>query len=106
MWRKRKRPPNIQEPSNLRLRTVVKERTRWPVLVPPCASHIAPGPGCPPASSLNTQSNQDRKSTRLNSSHQLNSYAVLCLKKKNTRPPTKGAALRPRKDIRGHLHSR
>src|SRR5207244_11425428 len=25
----------------------------------------------------------DRKSTRLNSSHQINSYAVVCLKKKN-----------------------
>src|SRR5258708_12896282 len=30
---------------------------------------------------------QDRKSTRLNSSHQINSYAVFCLKKKNTTPP-------------------
>src|SRR5258708_24708237 len=31
----------------------------------------------------------DRKSTRLNSSHQIISYAVFCLKKKNTgcRPP-------------------
>src|SRR5947208_12657322 len=28
----------------------------------------------------------DRKSTRLNSSHQIISYAVLCLKKKNVRP--------------------
>src|SRR5438552_2018799 len=27
--------------------------------------------------------NRDRKSTRLNSSHQINSYAVFCLKKKN-----------------------
>src|SRR5207244_5580830 len=26
----------------------------------------------------------DRKSTRLNSSHQINSYAVFCVKKKNT----------------------
>src|SRR5438552_9164492 len=40
---------------------------------------------------------QDRKSTRLNSSHQIISYAVFCLKKKNkkkivslqTRPTTK-----------------
>src|SRR5207244_7213132 len=29
-------------------------------------------------------SRQDRKSTRLNSSHQIISYAVFCLKKKNT----------------------
>src|SRR5207244_4741645 len=28
---------------------------------------------------------RDRKSTRLNSSHQITSYAVFCLKKKNTR---------------------
>src|SRR4051795_13777841 len=30
---------------------------------------------------------RDRKSTRLNSSHTLTSYAVFCLKKKNTRSP-------------------
>src|SRR5258708_30497906 len=29
---------------------------------------------------------KDRKSTRLNSSHQIISYAVFCLKKKNKRP--------------------
>src|SRR5258708_30690448 len=29
---------------------------------------------------------QDRKSTRLNSSHQIISYAVFCLKKKKTQP--------------------
>src|SRR2546430_7655901 len=31
--------------------------------------------------------NQDRKSTRLNSSHSQISYAVFCLKKKNQKPP-------------------
>src|SRR2546430_7435396 len=31
---------------------------------------------------------EDRKSTRLNSSHSQISYAVFCLKKKNTQPPT------------------
>src|SRR5437660_1871552 len=31
----------------------------------------------------------DRKSTRLNSSHVANSYAVFCLKKKNTAPRTR-----------------
>src|SRR5258708_15305626 len=30
----------------------------------------------------------DRKSTRLNSSHQIISYAVFCLKKKRTKQPT------------------
>src|SRR5256885_7941699 len=36
---------------------------------------------CPPRSALE-QSQQDRKSTRLNSSHLVISYAVFCLKKK------------------------
>src|SRR5258708_22994809 len=35
-----------------------------------------PGPGCDPSRTT------DRKSTRLNSSHQIISYAVFCLKKK------------------------
>src|SRR5207244_12732345 len=35
-----------------------------------------------------TRVNRDRKSTRLNSSHQISSYAVFCLKKKNTTTPT------------------
>src|SRR5258708_28651071 len=34
----------------------------------------------------------DRKSTRLNSSHQIISYAVFCLKKKNRAQPTHLAA--------------
>src|SRR2546430_4521041 len=46
----------------------------------------------------------DRKSTRLNSSHSQNSYAVFCLKKKNIRhqcvtstslPPDRSIALQP-----------
>src|SRR3990170_59511 len=54
---------------------------------------------------LRSRSGADRKSTRLNSSHQIISYAVFCLKKKNTqathlatrprRPPaTPSAAIR------------
>src|SRR2546422_1230522 len=34
---------------------------------------------------------EDRKSTRLNSSHGYISYAVFCLKKKNTRSPSSSA---------------
>src|SRR5258708_12928535 len=34
---------------------------------------------------VETASGQDRKSTRLNSSHQIISYAVFCLKKKKTK---------------------
>src|SRR5438552_13941923 len=35
---------------------------------------------------------EDRKSTRLNSSHQIISYAVFCLKKKNTPSPEESLA--------------
>src|SRR5690625_5997931 len=35
---------------------------------------------------------QDRKSTRLNSSHVASSYAVFCLKKKKSRPGMKSCA--------------
>src|SRR5258708_29336806 len=50
--------------------------------------------GCPG----NERRHEDRKSTRLNSSHQIISYAVFCLKKKNnqdspTRPPSLIASL-------------
>src|SRR5215204_6055358 len=42
----------------------------------------------PPASAASRSSSVgDRKSTRLNSSHTVNSYAVFCLKKKNHRHP-------------------
>src|SRR5437762_5255550 len=37
------------------------------------------------ASVMHGHKNRDRKSTRLNSSHRCISYAVLCLKKKDTR---------------------
>src|SRR5256885_8596498 len=39
----------------------------------------------------------DRKSTRLNSSHLVISYAVFCLKKKNRRTALRPAALRERR---------
>src|SRR5258708_16537135 len=38
------------------------------------------------ASRSSTTISRDRKSTRLNSSHQIISYAVFCLKKKKTKP--------------------
>src|SRR2546422_6141673 len=47
------------------------------------ASDIVVNPRCPSKSIL--ISPRDRKSTRLNSSHGYISYAVFCLKKKNTR---------------------
>src|SRR2546430_9691537 len=42
-----------------------------------------------------TQDDQDRKSTRLNSSHSQISYAVFCLKKKNTPHTTTHTPIRP-----------
>src|SRR5258708_29079849 len=49
----------------------------------------------------------DRKSTRLNSSHQIISYAVFCLKKKKTRTvqPLRGLGV-PIQLQRGHLSLR
>ena len=41
----------------------------------------------PPAPPVDAVHPLDRKSTRLNSSHQIISYAVFCLKKKNTSLP-------------------
>src|SRR5258708_31361206 len=46
---------------------------------PVVASQIRTDRSMPPESGM-----QDRKSTRLNSSHQIISYAVFCLKKKKT----------------------
>src|SRR5258708_15188720 len=37
---------------------------------------------------------EDRKSTRLNSSHQIISYAVFCLKKKKKRNPMAGTTMK------------
>src|SRR5258708_39082893 len=59
---------------------------------PPCASTCGgaarkPWNGCSRISSCAKRTAgrfRDRKSTRLNSSHQIISYAVFCLKKKNT----------------------
>src|SRR5207244_13001215 len=77
-------------------------RSRWPRddTSSPCAeSPRAPAcsrswPGLPPSRpgqgsspriyDPQSSEDQDRKSTRLNSSHQIISYAVFCLKKKNT----------------------
>src|SRR5947208_12818039 len=46
------------------------------------AADIRPGPGSSGAAFLASVGTSDRKSTRLNSSHQIISYAVFCLKKK------------------------
>src|SRR6185503_13236250 len=70
----------------------------------PTDSRTVPGP-TPAARS----SSSDRKSTRLNSSHGYISYAVFCLKKKNThgRVPERlvpGPAAALPSSLRGHHH--
>src|SRR3712207_7991944 len=58
----------------------------WPVTLPrppPCAAWPLP----PPSVGRLAHTNEDRKSTRLNSSHANISYAVFCLKKKTLFPP-------------------
>src|SRR3989454_6479249 len=47
---------------------------------------------------------RDRKSTRLNSSHLVISYAVFCLKKKNPEASTDSAPLRPDTGTVNPLH--
>src|SRR5205807_3849767 len=59
----------------------VKEATPQP---PPAARARTK----PPWSSLAVADSRDRKSTRLNSSHLVISYAVFCLKKKNKHSQT------------------
>src|SRR2546430_4237978 len=71
-----------------------------PILVAPGMSE-----GCQPASDHATSNSsphrrQDRKSTRLNSSHSQISYAVFCLKKKKTTPRSR---LRPLFTVRRRL---
>src|SRR5688572_31098423 len=51
--------------------------------------HVDRGPGVVerPVGGLDLSPEEDRKSTRLNSSHSQISYAVFCLKKKKTNSP-------------------
>src|SRR5438552_5101402 len=69
-----------------------------PCIGPDCWKPRAGGTGllsaCPPA---------DRKSTRLNSSHQIISYAVFCLKKKKTNTPSVWLPTTPRTALIGLL---
>src|SRR5207249_11384651 len=66
-----------------RIRCVVRAR---PWCGSPCGrlgvSPLTPGVNRPPACQISHLTWQDRKSTRLNSSHVSISYAVFCLKKK------------------------
>src|SRR5687768_18068086 len=72
--------------------TLFRSRKQWPVPDAQCADAIRPRISREPILALFTRqrardfsAQRDRKSTRLNSSHGYISYAVFCLKKKNTR---------------------
>src|SRR2546430_8589892 len=52
----------------------------------------AAGPSQRPATAAGLRSREDRKSTRLNSSHSQISYAVFCLKKKKNHTPVRSAS--------------
>src|SRR5438874_9287729 len=52
------------------------------------------------------QSPEDRKSTRLNSSHVEISYAVFCLKKKNTTPARHHLSQQTNRPFQARLHQR
>src|SRR2546430_7597854 len=69
-------------PRSSRLRKMLRAGGHVPVhtVAPASASALAIAKPYPPSS--------DRKSTRLNSSHSQISYAVFCLKKKNTEKQT------------------
>src|SRR2546422_1999380 len=60
------------------------------------------GPAELPPTALVRQVAQDRKSTRLNSSHGYISYAVFCLKKKKTTTRTTGAGQRAAREYTPH----
>src|SRR5438105_7953287 len=78
-------------------RTTPRTPSRWPPTPrsrdlrrhppPPTPCRPSPGPPRAGASIRATRSRTDRKSTRLNSSHEWISYAVFCLKKKKTVDP-------------------
>src|SRR2546426_8981700 len=74
-----RRPPrSTLFPYTTLFRSPAKRRHQYPAVLVLPGSH--PGPGAPAA--------EDRKSTRLNSSHLVISYAVFCLKKKKTTSST------------------
>src|SRR5256885_12666248 len=67
------------------LEDVVERRDRCPqALVLRCE-------GCECRVQVRDKTGEDRKSTRLNSSHLVISYAVFCLKKKNAQPAARSS---------------
>src|SRR5437773_8395476 len=83
LFRSRKRAPQVPGWPKLLPRTII--------VLPPTPASLSDSPSTFPAQIHRTPRHKrdapppiDRKSTRLNSSHITISYAVFCLKKKNT----------------------
>src|SRR5258708_16506408 len=80
-------------------------RSLWKALLPPDSLTVIGLPAVPHGPSglrevsrhviVQCNPDGDRKSTRLNSSHQIISYAVFCLKKKNSLPYSASSASCP-----------
>src|SRR5258708_26316866 len=76
-----RRPPrSTLFPYTTLFRSVMSTSDRWKVLEHKC--RCIEGRGMAPLIVTQFAFDADRKSTRLNSSHQIISYAVFCLKKK------------------------
>src|SRR5438876_7757405 len=71
-----------------------------------CPGHVRPWSPRPETGSNKNREDQDRKSTRLNSSHPSISYAVFCLKKKKIYKPSHERAARGTSEAQtSELHS-
>src|SRR5256885_7295055 len=89
-----RRPPrSTLFPYTTLFRSYLRTKEDRMVYVSPCRSGYRP-PGCAARAA-------DRKSTRLNSSHLVISYAVFCLKKKTVRLGPRGGVLSvgPHRDV-------
>src|SRR5258708_35660845 len=72
-------PPKL----SLQSRPMPAVHLESPVPVNVAKADAGPAPSTRPVETPTQSQKKDRKSTRLNSSHQIISYAVFCLKKKN-----------------------
>src|SRR5258708_28733396 len=85
-------PPLFRSPAPPPQKQAPRQQPARPKQLPPPGA-AQPGAFPPPAAQQGRAApgggncfGRDRKSTRLNSSHQIISYAVFCLKKKNKQP--------------------
>src|SRR5258708_31058430 len=90
-----RRPPrSTLFPYTTLFRSLVTGEDQFESLISLCERRSTRDEDCPLCENFTGKARADRKSTRLNSSHQIISYAVFCLKKKTKKkknclqPPT------------------